>query len=43
MDEEIREEQLEDDGDEPDVEAHARIKFTNPEDDEEQERFVLKK
>jgi hypothetical protein len=43
MDEEIREEQLDDDGDEQDVEAHVRMKWSNPEDDEEQERFVLKK
>jgi hypothetical protein len=43
MDEEIREEQLDDDRDEADVEGHARIKWANPDDDEEQERFVAKK
>lgn len=43
MDEEIREEQLDDDSNEQDVDAHLRQKWANPEDDEEQDRFVIKK
>jgi hypothetical protein len=43
MDEEIREEQLDGEPDEQDVDAHALIKWGTSEDDEEQERNVLHK
>jgi hypothetical protein len=43
MDEEIREEQLDAQDDEQDVEGHAMHKDANLDDDEEQERNVFKK
>jgi len=43
MDEEIREDQLDDDRDEANVEGHAMHKYANPEEDEDEGRSALKK